>query len=339
MSDAPEHLRRGAMIIGRYGRRMSVARTAAALLVVLGVALVSGCGDGTGEAGPTPSAGGSTAPEEEPEYVPGPLEVYLGYTGSVRTAGDVVAEVTRRENAVAGCMALQGFEYTPLVPSVGAVEELEGPVPGTRAFVEQWGYGVWSSPPGGGGAGFQYEFEEDPNWVRREAMSDAEREAYDTALYGPVVESDASGETRSGGCADNSLAAEGDRAELLASVRDEASAYLLTLDEDARFDEVDAAWASCMADAGFTFASPKAAGQAFWDELDAVASGGAVDPALAAERAPEEVRVATADLDCQEVTDWAARHRAIELELQQEYVDAHLADLEALAEALAALGG
>jgi len=39
------------------------------------------------------------------------------------------------------------------------------------------------------------------------------------------------------------------------------------------------------------------------------------------EQATQERRLALADLDCQEATDWAARHRAIEIELQQECVD------------------
>ena len=89
-----------------------------------------------------------------------------------------------------------------------------------------------------------------------------------------------------------------------------------------------------MADAGFGFANPAAAQQQFFDELMAEIEDDVLDADAVAERAPEEVRVAVADLDCQEATDWAARHRAVEIQLQQEYVDAHLADLEALAVAL-----
>ena len=56
---------------------------------------------------------------------------------------------------------------------------------------------------------------------------------------------------------------------------------------------------------------------------------------MIADGAAEERRVAVADFECRETTDWAARHRAVEIELQQEYVDAHLADLEALVDAMA----
>lgn len=63
----------------------------------------------------------------------------------------------------------------------------------------------------------------------------------------------------------------------------------------------------------------------------ATAGGSPVEDS--AEQAAQERRLALADLDCQEATDWAARHRAIEIELQQEYVDAHRTELDALAEA------
>ena len=175
----------------------------------------------------------------------------------------------------------------------------------------------------------------DPNFDHREAMSEAAREAYDTALRGPITEVHEDGSiSREGGCYDVAQGwAVADDA-YLAGVQDEARAFLDAIGADSRFGEVDAAWASCMADAGFGFANPAAAQQQFFDELMAEIEDDVLDADAVAERAPEEVRVAVADLDCQEATDWAARHRAVEIQLQQEYVDAHLADLEALAVAL-----
>jgi hypothetical protein len=269
----------------------------------------------------------------------GPLEEYLGYVDVVRSAEEWVAHIATRENDVAACMTEQGFEYTPQVPSIDRIEYLDGPVQGSREFVEQWGYGFWDSPPNGGGGGFMYTGGEDPNYERRESMTEAGREAYDTAIWGPVIATDDDGSiTREGGCYDVAEGWAVAADSYLDGVRDEAQAFLDTIGADSRFGEVDAAWASCMADAGFNYRTPAAAQQQFLDEMLLETQDGTLERDAVAEHAPEEVRVAVADLDCQEATDWATRHREIEIELQQEYVDAHLPELEALAEALASPG-
>ena len=314
-------------------------------VVAAAVALAAGCSSG-GAPAPAPSDPPTSAPptgEDTPELPevaespqPGPLEVYLGYAGTVRTPQDVVADVARRENATAVCMAELGFEYVPQVPALDDLVVLDGPVPGTREFIESWGYGVWSQPPGGSGGGFSFEFSSvDPNWAMREEMSEAGREAYDTALSGPVTRTGPDGSvTREGGCSDASNAPAGEEAAYLAGVRDEANAFLAALDDDSRFAEVNAAWASCMADAGLGYPRPAAAQQQFWDEVTEETADGVLDPQVAARRAPEEVRVASADYACRLETGWTERHRQIEVQLQQEYVDAHRADLDALAAAL-----
>lgn len=284
---------------------------------------------------PTLSATPSPAVPEPPP--PGPLEVYVGYVDVVRSAEEWVAEITWRENRTAACMTGLGFEYDPQVPTADQITFDDGPVQGTREFVGRWGYGIWVPPPGGSGGGFSYSSGDDPNWERLEAMSDAGREAYLTALWGPVTEtSDDGAVTRSGGCSEAREVPDGPEAAYLIGVRDEARAFLAALPGDGRFADVDTAWASCMADAGLAFATPQAAQQHVMDEMLTEIEDGVLDPDVVAERAPEELRLAVADLDCQEATDWVARHRAIELEIQQEYVDAHRADLDALAAALPA---
>ncbi len=328
------------MSVGGSGR----VRRRALGAVVLGAVLALSSAACSGRAEPpdddAPSPGESSTPEPVPtlpEPPPlGPLEEYLGFGDTVRSVEELVAQVAARENLIAVCMAQQGFEYTPQVPAVDDIEYIDGPAPGTREFVEKWGYGFWSSPPDGGGGSYMYSVDDDPNWTRLEEMTPAGREAFETALWGPVTETGADGSVsrNGGGCTDGASSPTGSEAAYLTGVRDEAFAFLEALGDDPRFAEVDAAWASCMADAGLAYARPSAAQQAFLDEMIAETADGVLDADVAAERAPEEVRVAVADLDCQEATDWVARHRAIEFELQQEYVDAHRADLEALAAAL-----
>lgn len=311
---------------------------AALLSVVLTVLLLgcTGADDPPGDARPSPAGTARTTPSPSvPEPpAPGPLEAYL-FGDAVTSAEGWVTEITRRENLTAACMAELGFEYTPQVPAVDQITVLDGPVQGSREFVERWGYGLWSQPSNGGGGGFMYSGGDDPNWARREAMSEAAREAYDTALRGPVTATGDDGSiTREGGCGEVADGPRGPEAEYLAGVRAEALAFLEALATDTRFAEVDAAWASCMADAGHTYADPAAAQQQLMDELQAEIADGVLDADVAAERAPEEIRIAVADLDCQEATGWRERHRDIEIELQQEYVDAHRADLGALAAAM-----
>lgn len=278
---------------------------------------------------------GDTATESPSAYQPGPLEQFLGFGAFPESVEEVIAETTWRENLTAQCMAELGFEYLPVVPAPSGITFTEGPVRGTREFVELHGYGIWDSPRDEGGA-IETEVR-DPNWERRESMSEAEREAWDVALHGPVTErgEDGSVSYAGGGCSEAATVPSSADQEYLTGVRQEAIDYLTTLAEDPRFDEVDADWASCMADAGFDDHSPLAAQQRFWDEfLAETADGVGPERDLVAERAAGERTVALADLECQEATDWVSRHRAIEVELQQEYVDAHRADLEALLTAM-----
>ncbi len=306
----------------------TAARCLTVALVLLGV---TACSQSTPERPATPLATG----EPEP-YVAGPLEEYLGWVGA-ETAQEVVADQTWRENRTAACMAEQGFDYWPVIPAVGDVVEGTGPAYGSPEFVAEYGYGAWNTPDGD----YQFMFEGDAsaNNEYRAAMSEAEGAAYDEAFLGPVVGEDASTgtATRSGGCIEAADNPSGDAAGRLTAIRDEALAYLDAIAADPRFGEVDADWASCMADEGYTFANPAAAEESVWAEYLAAAGDGAAPPDDAAAAGAEgELRLAAADHACRAATDWHARHRAIEIELQQEYVDAHRADLDALAEALAA---
>ena len=267
---------------------------------------------------------------------PGPLETYLGFTGELDSPETIATRVTWRENLTAACMADQGFDYIPVVPTPDDLELEEGPLPGTPDYVEQYGYGIWKPPMASGG--YTWDKGIDPNDALVAAMSDAGLAAYETALWGPVVSEDPNDGSvlREGGCSSAADTPIGDDIAYLVTVRQEAMDFLATIDQDSRLADVDAAWASCMADAGFADRSPRAAQERFLQEqLAAFVDGGGPEPSVVTAGAAEERRVAVADLECREATDWTARHRAVELEVQQEYVDAHLADLEALVDAMA----
>ena len=310
-------------------------------LVVVALA-VAGCSapastpvpeDAPVSSSPSPEPQQSAPPVQPP---PGPLEAYLRFSDDLDSPETIAARVTWRENLTAACMAAQGFEYIPVVPTPEDIELEEGLLPGTPEYVEQYGYGVWRQPSASGG--YHWEKGIDPNDALVAAMSDAGRDAYVTALSGPVISEnhDDGSVMREGGCSSAADTPTGDDVAYLVTVRREAMDYLTTLDQDTRFADIDAAWASCMADAGFSDRTPHAAQERIQQEqLAAFVDGVAPAASVIADGAAEERRVAVADFECRDTTDWTARHRAVEIELQQEYVDAHLADLEALVDAMA----
>ncbi len=309
-----------------------VGRATLGLALLLGLA---GCAPHT-PAGPDPApdaAGGAATP--------GPLERYLGEAAGAQTQGEVAAELAEREESVAACMAEQGFDYVPTVMVPGSFEASDDPVRGTREFAETYGYGVWRGPEIEPGQ-FTYMLDDGANQAYRASLSPEAQEAYDVALMGPRTDLGDGTVTYDGtGCTETPALRDGPEAEYLRGVREEVAEYLEALWDgaDPRLAEIDAAWASCMRDAGYDDDSPHAAELRVIDEVTAAhGSGSPLTPAQTDERAEAERRLALADQDCRDATDWTARRRAVEHELQQEYVDAHRADLDALVAALTGPG-
>lgn len=316
-------------------RESSVRRTpCVAALAVAALLLVGACdADGPGPVPSPDDADGSPRP--------GPLELYLGDAVGGQTQGEVAAELAAHEESVAACMAEQGFEYVPMVMVPGSFEASDDPLRGTREFAEAYGYGIWRGPEIEPGQ-FTYMLEDAANRAHRASLSPEAQAAYDVALMGQRTDLGGGTVSYDGtGCTEVTALRDSPEAEYLRGVRQEVSDYLQSLWDgaDPRLAEVDAAWASCMRDAGYDDDSPHAAEQRIIDEVTAAyGSGSTLTPAQTDERAEDERRLALADQDCRDATDWTARRRAVEHELQQEYVDAHRADLDALAAAVGAGG-
>jgi hypothetical protein len=278
-----------------------------------------------------------TTEEATPAAAIGPLELYLGDTVAGRTQGEVAAELAEQEEAVAACMAELGFEYVPMAMVPGSFEASDDPLRGTREFAEAYGYGVWRSPEIEPGQ-FTYMLDDSANRAYRESLSPEAGAAYDVALMGQRTDlGDGTINYDGTGCTAVPGLRDGPEAEYLRGVRQEVSDYLQSLwdGDDPRLAEVDAAWASCMRDAGYDEDSPHTAEQRVVAELTAAyGSATAPSPDQVDDLAAAERRLALADQDCRDATDWADRRRAVEHELQQEYVDAHRADLDALVAAL-----
>ena len=179
------------------------------------------------------------------------------------------------QELVATCMAEEGWDYTPFIPDFGDTvffgpgEDLE-----QDEWVEQYGFGIstfFLEEINGEFESFEeFDPEDDPNYVYREALSPSEQEAYDRALYGDFdfdesdITYDEDGneiypEWEPSGC--YNLSAEqvynfGNSEDLEAVYQELEPLYeelYERIEADPRIANMRDGWNGCMADAGYTF--------------------------------------------------------------------------------------
>lgn len=273
----------------RPARRRAVLSFAVAAAVVVPLAACSG--DDEPEPTPTPT-------EEEAA----PLEAMLTEYLSDWSDEDIQQRLAEMERQVAACMAEEGFDYTPVDYSqvefdLGSTLELE---PGSAEFAEQFGYGITTDPFTSGDTEVT-----DPNEAYVAAMSDAERDAYLTALYGTVY-ADAGAATEGealedydweeAGCtgrAQQQVMTSGLQDDAFAALQADMLQMLADADADPRLAQVSTDWSACMLDAGFDGlervgdgeATISAEVEAARAEIYGGAASGTDDPAEAARRA------------------------------------------------------
>ncbi|WP_250443215.1 hypothetical protein [Actinotalea sp. C106] len=308
-------------------------------------------------------SGGDSESSSAPE--PGPLEVYFEDLYSDWDSDEGQAQMMRAEEIAAECMAEQGFEYIPQDTSGGASyssEDLDVEW-GSAEFAEQYGYGITTDPWGTGEEEPVAEEEwVDPNAEYVEAMSQSEQDAYYAALYG-TDPGPAEGEEEEweydwelAGCqglAQHEVYEGGDTAdsEKFAALEDEMTRMWEATEADPRLSEASAEWASCMADAGYPgLAAVGDAEEAFYEELNAIQEEAygqdlgedataeeweALDAAAReaqSELTPREIETAVADVECRDEVGYTEVQTEVNHEHQQEFVDAHKADLDAYVE-------
>lgn len=200
-----------------------------------------------------------------------------------------------RQTLVAECMAAQGFEYVPIEPGQGmGISAYPGEGLSPAAFVEEYGYGMatlfeesFISPE-------ENEFV-DPNAATVEAMSETERLAWDTALFGsfeeqgPPLPAGDTGEEQAtettvdeatvaesfygGGCeGEASEAVYAGQEDQFEEFNDLFEDYDERLRSDRRFVDAEAAWVSCMADEGYDFAEVQDAPNSVNERMEEVYS-------------------------------------------------------------------
>lgn len=304
--------------------RWRSAAVGLATLVLVGN--LSGCADdGDGGGGTEPYR-----PSGEPDHA-GPLAEFFGWE-EVGPDGEGAFTEVERQNHVAveellvQCMSDQGFEYQPM-PFWGdratdvadpnqAAWDLKRDDP--EAFAEQYGYGITT---------IEYDYTEpepgpavdDPNAAYRESLPEAERAAYDAALYEDCYPQ-----------ANQEVYGDGDTdgVERFDEFLAEMSALYERVREDPRVVEAKRDWSRCMAGAGYPglvdLYDPQ---QRVADQL--TGPSGEDDPDRLARAREFELAIAKADYDCQRQT----QVEQIEREVQFALEEAFLADYKAQAEA------
>ncbi len=301
-----------------------MTRPAAIVLAAAALLAAAGC------------SGSEPAPEETRE--PGPAEAYLEAALGF-TADDAAQGALAMEESIAACMADLGFEYVPYTAGHHFidVDEIDPPF-GSREFAVQYGYGFAAVPEE---MRSETTLGQNPNDEIMAAMSAEQLEAYESALWGdePGVLGGCQGAARDQVWGDP----EGDP---IRTALEEEIARIDTelVPTEPEVTQAVALWATCMADAGVPgYTDPVDAEERAWNRWIAFNDALAGDPELAATDpagkvvgedaiAQEEAAVATADWDCRRESGYDDAWRAARDRLQQEYVDAHRAELEAWVE-------
>jgi hypothetical protein len=283
--------------------------------------------------------------DEAPRDAVGPADAIVDL---VLETGDeqAIQQHLRYEEALAACMGEAGFEYVPDPNGLFFIEFPAGEGLDSRAFAEQYGYGLRSQPAGAAAA---TAVGDNPNDAIVAAMTEAEAAEYESVRDGTSYEDYLSGSpedqadwTRHG-CDGRA------RHEVYDSGPVADQTYLALEAEIERIDAevvpshpdvvaADAAWVECMADAGFPgYTRQPEARQGEFDRLGASGGGagpvrpdGTTDGLLAG--AEEEVAIATADWDCTDQARYLDIVARVRNEAQQEYVDAHRDALDAWVE-------
>lgn len=371
------------MRAARISRCQAGAAWLAASALILS-ALAAGCSNqgAVTDADPPPNGattnGNQPAPTPTPTPTYGALETFLariyGYSldpGQMTQAeqqAQLDAEGREREEMIAACMAEQGFNYYMqehpggIIGSPYAEPEppADWPEYGTREWVERFGFGTSTDP-------WSWQYQEvaapapeyewvDPNAEQLEAMSDAERTAWEEALWGVPQEGEWNWEDA--GC--SGLAQQEmypSTPNQFAALETEMQTFFSGLTNDPRYLAANAEWAACMSEngqPGFTdvYSMYERLNTDWgviqrWDEQSALYEGWnwelnpegpdpadlpQPDPAAVATFQDWEITLALANYDCQQETQLEQTQQQIGFAAQQEFVDLHRDELEAWAQ-------
>lgn len=258
-----------------------------------------------------------------------PLAEYMGFdfnnTEAMVEAQRQIDEQTQR------CMRGQGFEFE-LASTTGSETFEDRGSMSDEEFAAEHGYGLADSmleraARNTDGA--------NPNLAAVQSMSETERAAWETAMYGqPLEEVESASVGPPGGCFGEAQAEVfGDfmvfqqLQPALETMQDEVAA-------DPRVVAISERWATCMNDSGYNFASTVEARDAVGEMIDAFVTS--TDPTALEpteeeiqeleEIKQEEIKIASADVKC--IRDDIEEMREINREYELKFIDENKATLE-----------
>jgi hypothetical protein len=250
--------------------------------------------------------GGDDKSAEPPQE----LEDTIGFGGD--SAKEIQARV---ENRIGECMRAQGFQYQPVDP-FAAQQAVTGKARiSDEEFTKQFGYGISTLF----GKGNQ---QSDPNERIRNSLSAADRAAYDRALGGdnPGVTFqeavDAGDFSELGGCTKEASDASFGGAAVLNQLVERLDGLDERIIQDQRMVKANEKWSACMQEKGYRYEEPDAIDEDISERFKGIVGAGVrpgtstIPPGASFDRAAltalqeEEVRIANADLECeqQEIT-------------------------------------
>jgi hypothetical protein len=243
--------------------------------------------------------------EKESDQPPAELEETLGFSRE----GQMELQ-TRVEGQIRDCMKAQGFDYVPVDP-FAQQQALTGKARlSDEEFIKQFGYGISTLF----GRGNQ---QSDPNDRIRKSLSTADRVAYDRALGGDnpgVTFSEAldSGDfSELGGCTKQASDAVFGGAAVLTSLVGKLDELDERIVQDGRMVKATEQWSACMSDKGYRYEEPDAIDEDLTRRFRAIVGSGVrpgattappgttYDHAALTALQREEVKVGTADYDCE----------------------------------------
>jgi len=250
-----------------------------------------------------PIAGcGSDNKSNEP---PAELEDTLGFSRE----GTMELQ-SRVENRIRDCMKAQGFDYVPVDP-FAQQQALTGKARlSDEEFIKQFGYGI-STLFGRGNA------QSDPNDRIRTSLPAADRAAYDRALGGDnpgvtFAEAVDTGDfTELGGCTKQASEAAFGGATVLTALVEKLDGLDERIIQDQRMVKAGEKWSACMQEKGYSYEEPDETDSDFEERFKGIVgsgvkpgattapSGASFDRAALTALQQEEVKVGTADLECE----------------------------------------
>jgi hypothetical protein len=212
------------------------------------------------------------------------------------------------ENVIRDCMKAEGFDYVPVDPQAQRAALLGQSGMSTEDFEKQFGYGITTL--------FEKRLQQEgigPNKEIRDRLSDAERAAYDRALYGEdptatfAVALDNGDFTRLGGCTKKATDQIFGGTAVLQTLQTKLDEVDEKVFSDPRMVKAIANWTQCMREAGYpNLAEPDEVDARLEKKLDDIVGPPEERRATPAGQEPDYDQAALAALQREEVAMVAA---------------------------------